>query len=406
MKRFLRWIIWGTGGLLIVALTVVALRPQPVLVDVALVTRGPLQVTVDEDGLTRIKERYVVSTPIAGRLERISLEVGDAVVADTTVIASMQATDPSLLDPRAVAQAEARVKAAEHRHEAAQAEHNKALSAEEYAKNELDRARNLETANALAESEVEAKEMEHQIRQEESRAAAFRVDIAQYELKLEKAALLLTHPAEDERSPGDVEMELAIKAPIHGRVLRIYRESAAVLDAGASILEIGDPLDLEVVVDVLSVNAISIHPGDEVRLENWGGAAPLIGKVRVVEPSGFTKLSALGVEEQRVNVIIDIVDPKESRTTLGDGFRVEARVIVWSGEDILQVPTSALFRVKQDWALFHIDDNNKARLSVVEVGHNNGIQAEVLSGIDEGTTIIVHPSDAISDGVAVELRNE
>lgn len=381
------------------------MRPQPVLVDMAQATLGPMQVTIDEDGLSRIKERYVVSTPLEGRLERVNLEVGDEVVANTTIIAHMQASDPSLLDPRALAQAEARVHAADRRLSAAKVEAMKADSSLEYQRNELARVKKLADTNAVSDADVDNRELEFRIASEEARVALFRVDIAEFELELERAALLLTHPGNERQSPGDVEMELSIKAPIDGRVLRIYRESAAVLKAGESIMEIGDPQDLEIVVDVLSADAVKISPGNAVRLENWGGTQPLLGEVRVVEPSGFTKLSALGVEEQRVNVIIDLLDPIRDRESFGDGFRVDAKIVVWQSPEVLQVPTSSLFRMQNAWGLFRISPEGKAELAQVEIGHNNGVQAEIRQGVLVDDRVIVHPSDSVSDGVSVALRD-
>ena len=232
-----------------------------------------------------------------------------------------------------------------------------------------------------------------------NRAAGFAVDIAEYELELERAALLLTDP--DQGDDGD--MELPIRAPIDGCILRIYQESTAVVEVGSPLMEVGDPTDLEVVADVLSRDAVQISPGDPVRLKRWGGDAPLAGRVRLVEPSGFTKLSALGVEEQRVNVIIDVVDPPEKREQLGDGFRVDCEVIVWEADNVLQVPTSALFRVDDTWRVFVVD-GRVARLTSVAVGKNNGRSAEVLGGLREGDRVIIHPGDSIEDGVEVTER--
>lgn len=403
MNSATKVLMWGLGLALVLGLSYVTFRTKPVLVDAGIASRMPLQVSVDEDGLTRIKERYVVSAPLAGRLERVTLEVGDSVVARTTVIAGMQATDPSLLDPRAFAQARARVSAAEGRKAAALVELEKANSSVEFAEIELQRIQELANTKSISQSELEAAELAFRLRSQESKAAEFRVQIAEFELELERSALLLTEPAGEAESPGDAEMALSIKAPINGRVLRIYRESASVLNAGESIMEIGDPEDLEVVVDVLSVDAVRIAAGDQVALENWGGENPLVGLVRVVEPSGFTKLSALGVEEQRVNVIVDFAEPPESRKSLGDGFRMDARIIVWSGQDVLCVPASSLFRQTGKWSLFRIQDG-RAVLTSVEVGQSDGIHVEIIDGVAEGEVVIVHPSDAISDGAAVEIR--
>lgn len=418
MKKLIRPAIWLGVLAIVVALGVIAAQPKPVLVDVAEVEQGTLEVAIEEDGLTRIKERYVVSTPLAGRLSRVVLEVGDEVTANTSIIATMQANDPSLLDPRAVAQARARVSAAERRLEAARALNSKAISTLEFAKLELDRVKNLRQPIVMTKSEIESTEMEHRVRSEELKAASFRVEIAEYELELERAALLLTAPDRSQpsgeeanadgsvSSPGESHvMELTMKAPITGRILRIYQESSAVLNAGSPIMELGDPVDLEVVVDVLSSDAVKIAIGDVVWLENWGGENPLKGEVRVVEPSGFTKLSALGVEEQRVNVIIDLVDAPKDRRSLGDGFRVDARIIIWDSADAVHIPTSALFRVGSEWGVFVVDSNGKAVRTMVRVGQSNGRHAQILEGLETGESVIVHPSDAIKDGIEVELRD-
>ena len=408
MKKFVRPLIWLSVLAIVVVLGVIAAQPQPILVDMADVKTGSLEVAIEEDGLTRIKERYIVSTPLSGRLSRVMLEVGDEVTADKSIIATMQANDPSLLDPRSVAQAQARVKAAERRLEAARAESGQAESTLEFAELQLERARSLKEPSVLAKAEIENREMAFRVRTDELKAASFRVEIAKYELELEKAALLLTEGSKEgsNSSPGETEeMELTMKSPITGRILRIYQESSAVLNAGSQIMELGDPLDLEVVVDVLSSDAVKIATGDVVWLENWGGEKPLKGEVRVVEPSGFTKLSALGVEEQRVNVIIDLLDAPDQRRSLGDGFRVDARIVIWISDDAVHIPTSALFRVGEQWGVFKVSDDSKAQRTIVEIGQTNGREAQVVAGLVPGDKVIVHPSDTIADGMQVELRN-
>lgn len=396
----LRRLVWWILGIALVAATVyVAMRPQPQLVDTAEVRRQPMQVTIDEDGTTRIRERYVVSTPLGGRLLRITLDVGDVVKANETVLARMEPTDPELLDPRMVAQAEARVRAAQRKLEAAKSELAKARNALNFAETEMGRLRRLREQNAASTLEFNEKELDFRQATEDTRSSEFAVDIAQYELELEKAALILTDPEKSENSSA----ELPIHAPIDGRILRINQESAAVITAGSPLMEIGDPSDLEIVADVLSRDAVRIQPGNDVSLEHWGGEQPLRGRVRLVEPSGFTKLSALGVEEQRVNVVIDLLDPPESRTQLGDNFRVDCRMIVWQSGDVLQLPTSALFRIDERWHVFAVR-NGLAELTPVEVGHNNGQQAEIIGGIDAGSLVIIHPSDTLENGVAVERR--
>jgi len=396
LRRVAYWII-GIG--LIGFTIVVAIRPRPVLVDVATATVGPMDVRVEEDGRTRIRERYVVSTPLTGRLLRITFDVGDLVLADQTVLARMEPTDPALLDPRAVAQAQARVRAAQRKLEAAKSDLAKAEAAVQYAETEMGRVRQMRVKNAASDQEFEEKELEFRLRTEEGRSAGFAVDIAEYELELERAALMLTDP---ERQ-ADGEMELSIKAPIDGRVLRIYQESTAVVTAGSPLMEVGDPSDLEIVADVLSRDAVRVTAGDRVSLKHWGEDRELQGRVRLVEPSGFTKLSALGVEEQRVNVIIDLSDPPESRRQLGDGFRVDCEIVIWESPEALQIPTSALFRVDGDWHVFTVD-GAVARLTQVEVEQNNGKSAKVASGLAPGVQVITHPSDSIENGVAVEER--
>lgn len=391
--------MWSIVLALVGLATFLALRPRPILVDVAVVQSGPMQVDVEEDGQTRIRERYVVSTPLTGRLMRVTFDVGDRVVADKTVLARMQATDPTLLDPRAVAQARSRVGAAERKLEAAKTELSRIESMLQFSEKEMGRVRQLLAQNAASDREFSERELEFRQRTEEARAAGFAVDIAEYELELERAAMLLTDP--DQSDDGD--MELLIKAPIDGRILRIYQESTAVVEVGSPLMEVGDPTDLEVVADVLSRDAVQVSPGNPVRLNRWGGDAPLAGRVRLVEPSGFTKLSALGVEEQRVNVIIDLIDPPEKREQLGDGFRVDCEIIVWDVDDVLQVPTSALFRVDDKWRVFVVEEG-AAQLTLVEVGKNNGRDAEVLSGLREGDRVIIHPGDSIDQGVMVTQR--
>ncbi len=254
-------------------------------------------------------------------------------------------------------------------------------------------------SNAASASEFDEKQLSFRLRTEEAKSAGFAVDIAEYELELENAALMLTDPNRAE----DSEMELSIKAPIDGRVLRISQESSAVITAGSPLLEIGDPSDLEIVADVLSRDAVKVTPGDAVVLKHWGGERDLNGRVRLVEPSGFTKVSALGVEEQRVNVVIDLIDPPESRTELGDGFRVDCEIVVWQSSNALLVPTSALFRVEQEWHVFTVNADS-AHLTPVKIGQNNGVVAEVIGGLQAGSVVITHPSDSVEDGVAVAKR--
>lgn len=379
----------------------VAMQPQPIKADFATVVRGDLQVTVNEDGKTRIKERYVISAPLAGRLLRIDIDPGDAVEAKTTQLATIEPTDPQLLNPRELASAEAREKAAEASLKQADPAVETARADLSFAESELARKRKLQEANTVSASALEESERAYRTASEAFRSATFAADIARFELEQAHAALM---PA---RKQGDSaeDWRFKIDSPIRGKVLRVFQESSAVVTPGAPLLEIGDPTDLELEIDVLSSDAVKIEPGQRVTIEHWGGESPLRGSVRLVEPSAFTKISALGVEEQRVNAIIDLLDPVEERKTLGDAFRVEVGIVVWEGTDLLLVPVSALFREGDSWMVFVVR-GGVAEKQKLELGHRNVEVAEVLGGLEEGDTVIAHPGDDISDGVDVVTREK
>lgn len=386
----------------VVGLIVFAFLPQPVEVDAETVSRGPLRVTVNEDGKTRIKERFVVSTPLAGQLRRVELKAGDAVVAGETLLATILPNNPDLLDPRSRAEAEARVSAFDAAVKRAETNVKLALREREHAESEHERFRRLRERDASSESALENALFTMQGRQEAHRSAEFALQMAQFELQQSQAALLRFRvPTDDAQPPA--EWQFDIISPINGRVLRVLQESAAVLPAGTPLMELGDPANLELEIDVLSTDAVKVTPGDTVLVEHWGGAKPLTGTVRVVEPAAFTKISALGVEEQRVWIIADLNVSQEERGSLGDAFRFEGRIVVWEGEDVLQVPVSALFRQGDEWAVFVVNDAH-ARLRTVKLGHRNPDAAEVLEGLAEGERVIIYPSDRVQDGVAVKPR--
>jgi HlyD family secretion protein len=408
--------VWSVVLIAVIGAGVYLLQPDPVPVDMSVVSRGPLAVTAREDGLTRIRERYAISTPLTGRLMRITLDVGDPVSADQTVIARMEPTLPSLLDPRTLAQAQARVRAAERRLQVANVQLEAARAQADHAETERVRIYQSHQRGAASDAELQQAKLEARLRSDGRRAAEYSVEIAQYELELEKSALLLargegsgdTHGDRDDAGDAaegndSTEAELVIRAPIDGRVLRVHQENSAVIPAGTVLLEVGDPSDLELVVDVLSRDAVRIEPGAGVVVRRWGGDDPLHGSVRYIEPSGFTKFSALGVEEQRVNVVIDLVESPEQRQTLGDAFRVEAEITLWQTDAALLIPTSALFRQGQGWATFIVADG-QARQREVEIGQMNPSLAEVLRGVDEGEWVIEYPGDRIHDGVRVAER--
>ncbi len=383
----------------LVLLLINALRPEPVAVEVGTVTRGPLTVTVLEEGKTRIRHRYIVSPPVAGYLNRVPLRAGDRIEAGKTVLATIQPQPASFLDPRARAEAEARVKAAEATKMQRETQIDRATAALDLANKELVRARELRKSGAIATRDWDTAENQVNILTRELHTAEFGLQVADFEIAQAKAALTQVQtPSTDAVDP------LKIVSPITGYVLNVYEESARMLNAGSQIMEIGDPTDLESEIELLSADAVGVQPGADVSIEEWGGDVPLRGKVTVVEPGGYTKVSSLGVEEQRVKVRVDFSDPFPPGMTLGDRFRVEARIVTWHSENVLQVPTGALFRRGGDWMTYLLDGRN-AREVKVEIAHNNGIAAEVRSGLTEGQRVIVHPPDAVSQGSAVKARS-
>lgn len=398
LKRVVPYVI----GLAVVAAIVYAFLPGPVPADVAVVSRGELRVLVEEDGKTRIRERYVVSAPVSGQLLRIVLKAGDSVFAGKTVLAVLQPSDPSLLDARALAEAEARVRATEAAQKQARAKLETAKTQYELAQREHDRAKELLRKHGIPQQEYDAIAHRERMALHDWKAAQFALQVADFELEQARAALLHSQPRSDPDKPYNGG-RFEIRAPVSGKVLRVFQESAAVVTPGHKLLELGDPLDLEIEIDVLSRDAVAIRPGNKVYLEHWGGDKPLEARVRLVEPAAFLKISALGVEEQRVWVIADFVDPPEKRLTLGDAFRVEARIITWEGTDVLKVPAGALFRKGEKWAVFALT-NGRAHLRLVTVGKSNGLETEIIDGLSEGDQVVVHPSDRIHEGVRVVAR--
>ncbi len=399
--RWRRLTLWTLLAAALVAGLVFSLRPRPVPVDLIAAAFGPLIVTVDEEGETRIKDVFVVSAPIVGRARRIDLEEGDDVVAGETEVAWIEPIDPAFLDLRSEAQAEAALAAAEAARRLAAAEVERAKAELDFAKAELERAEIL-----VKQKHVSERALDNALRDQRTKTAALasaRAALRMRESEVEKARSELVSPAQVMRDARDCEC-VTIKAPVSGKVLRILHESEGVVRAGDPLLEIGDPRDLEVVSDLLSEDAVKVRPGQRVILEQWGGGHDLEGRVQRIEPFGFTKTSALGIEEQRVNVIVDFTGDPERRASLGHGFRVELRIVLWEGADVLKVPLTALFRDGENWALF-VSEASRARKRRVEIGQRNGLEAEVLAGLEAGELVVVHPGDQVAEGVRIAPRS-
>ncbi|MBL9202019.1 MAG: HlyD family efflux transporter periplasmic adaptor subunit [Opitutaceae bacterium] len=384
------------GAAVLVALIVVGLWPRAVSVEVATVTQGPLVVTVDEEGMTRVKHRYAITAPVAGQLRRIDWKAGAAVEAGQTVLATLEPGGSDFLDARSQAQAEARVRAAEAARDGALAQRGRAEAAARMFTTDRERAKALRDRGVLSAQEFDAAQMRADTAAQEARAADFALKVAEFELQQARA---IAGRGATEKAIGAAE-PLVIKSPVSGRILRVFQESARMVPAGYALLEIGDPTDLEVRIEVLSRDGVAITPGARVMLERWGGAEHLAARVRLVEPSAFTKISALGVEEQRVYVIADFTDPIERRPTLGDSFRVEARIVTWEKASALRVPAGALFRRGNEWRAFVVEAG-RAKMRRVQAGRSNGVETEVLDGLAAGERVVVYPGDKVSDGSRV-----
>jgi HlyD family secretion protein len=389
-RKFVPWIL----GLGLLALIVSGLIPKPVEVDAAVVTRGPLTVSVLEEGKTRIRNRYVVSPPVSGYLRRVPVRAGDRIVEGETVLAEVVSMGSGFLDPRTRAQAEAAAQSAEAARMQRNEQINSASSELTLARKELARTKTLRDKGAVSGREYDAAASKVDVLVNQVESAKFGLKVAEFELAQAQAALTQADSPED-------ATPISIKAPVSGAVLNVYEENARAAAAGLPIMEVGDPADLEMEIELLSSDAVNVRPGADVAVEQWGGGEALAGRVTVIEPGGFTKVSALGVEEQRVRVRADFVDLPGG--VFGDRFRVEARIVTWSGEDVLRVPVGALFRKGNEWKTFVIDGGG-ARLRSVEIGKNDGVLAEVVSGLAAGERVILHPPDSVAEGQAVVVR--
>lgn len=391
MKRILNILVLLIVVGVVVALLTMWLRPDPVRVDVAKASRGPMRVTVDGEGKTRVRDRYVVASPVAGRLRRIILRRGDKVF-QRQLIAEIEPLPLAPLDPRQRAEAIGRVRAAEDAKAEVDRMADRNKASYDQTRRDLKRTQVLARDGVVSRQEVEEAETAVATALREYEAVKSRAERAAHDVEVARAALLAVN-----RSPAAATVK--IQAPTSGRVLRVLEESERVVNAGAPLLELSNPSSLEVVIELLSTDAVKVKPGAAVFIENWGGPKVLEGRIRLIEPSAFTKISALGIEEQRVNVVADLADLE---ATLGDGYRVEGRVVVWETTDALRVPVSALFRRGEVWSLFLVE-NGVAQVRDVEIGHLTSSEAEVKSGLEEGAEVAVHPPKDITDGTRVEV---
>lgn len=397
-----RWIIWGAiGGVIILGLAF-AFRPRPLPVDIVTVERGALMVTVEDDGRTRVHDIYVISAPVAGRMRRVALRAGDQVAARKTVVAEIEPTASTFLDPRSEAQARADVQAARSAEQLARAEVQMAQAEFEFARRDYERARELIAKNTISQRDLDEAERIWRTRQASLLTSQAALDRSTYQLQRARAELV--SPAQSRTSSGNCAC-LALRSPVDGEVLRVLQQSEAVVAASTPLVEVGDPRDLEIAADLLSADAVKVRTGQRVVIEGWGGDSPLAGRVRLVEPFGFTKVSALGIEEQRVNVIIDLTSPRAEWARLAHGYQVEVRIVLSELDDIVHVPLTALFRDGTQWAVF-VEGGGRARLRHVQLGQRNGTAAQILEGLKAGERIVLHPSDRVGDGVRVAARGD
>lgn len=396
-----RAVIISVAGLIVFGLVLFA-WPRPVQVDIAMATKGAMAVTIDDEAKTRVRHVYTISAPVAGRVLRISppRHVGDEAVADETVVAVMQPAVPSFLDVRSRQELQAVLAAAEAAVKLVESEVQRNEAAVEFARSELRRAESLARTDAISAKALDKAKLDVQTNEAALASAKALLEVRRHQRH--NAAARLVDPASV--PPEDnAACCVRLRAPISGRILRIIQESEAVVQAGAPLLELGDPRDLEIVADLLSTEAVKIEPGAAARIDGWGGA-PVRGRVTRVDPAGFLKISALGIEEQRVRTTIDLIDPPETWSRLGHDYRVIVHVTVWNGEDVVSVPVGAIFRRGDDWAVFAVRDG-RARTTAVQLGHRNNRVVQVLSGLSVGDRVILHPSDRITEGRSVAERD-
>lgn len=393
-----RILIWGVLLAVLAAGIAFALRPQPVPVDLAVAEVGPLLVTIDDEGEARVRDVYTLYAPLAGTMDRIEVDAGDPVKANLTELARIEPAPPAFLDVRTEVERRAAVEAAQAARDLAAAELDRVQADLEFAASELARAERLIAQGTIPERTLDTALRAHRIAEADFAMAQAALNVREHELEQAQSALLTR--AEIEDRSGACEC-VPVTAPVNGVVLRVIRRSAGVVDPGTPLLEIGDPRDIEIVVDLLSEDAVRIDAGQEALISGWGGP-DLNAIVQRIEPFGETEVSALGIEEQRVDVVLELTDPPEDWGRLGHGYRVDVSVILFSGE-VLKVPIGALFRDGEGWAVFRAEAG-EARLTPVAVGARNSLSVEITDGLAAGDTVVLYPSDRIVDGVAISER--
>ncbi|MFW2405527.1 MAG: efflux RND transporter periplasmic adaptor subunit [Gammaproteobacteria bacterium] len=399
-RRLLFWLPALVGGAIVLALL---FRPVPVPVDFTQVQRGSIEVSVSDEGKTRVKDVFVVSAPVPGLMRRIELEAGDPVTAGETVVAQIEPSDPSFLDVRTQAEARAAIRAAEAAQSLQAASVRRTEAELDFAEAEYRRFQGLAERDTVSENDLDSA-------RRRARTAAATLDEARASLnartaELEQARARMMNPNSTRAARGETCECVNAYSPVSGAVLQVLKESEGVVASGTPLVEVGDPRRLEIVVDLLSTDAVRVEAGQRALIEAWGGEVPLEGVVTRVEPFGFTKISALGIEEQRVNVRIDLAGPPAEWQRLGHGYRVEPRIILAESSDVLKVPRSALFRDGERWAVF-VDAGGAAKIEHVELGLENDLEAEVVAGLESGERVVVQPSDRVTEGARLEDRGQ
>lgn len=399
-----RFIMLALAAIVAIAALVWAFWPQPVPVDLAGIERGPMEVTVSANGVTRIKNTYLVTAPITGTTRRSPVEIGDEVVHGETIVATIEPAAPALLDARARAEGEAAIAEAEASLVHAQANVERAQADVDYSSNQYERSQRLAAQGTIPQRMLDDATLH--LRTVETALAAAESDVERQRAALQRARAQFVGPEdEDPRLPEPGACCVEIHAPAGGTILSIENISARLVQAGEKLLTVGQPDDLEITVELLSADAVRIRPGADAHIARWGGEDDLAARVRRIEPSARTEISALGIEEQRVNVLLDLITPPEDRPGLGDNFRVFASIVEWAGEDVLQVPIGALFRQDEDWAVYRVSEDETAEPVALRIGRRTSTTAEVIEGLEQGDRVILYPGDRIEPGTNVIDRS-